>query len=204
MSAHAIALPLASSGLPEADGNKRWGTAFAGVLAFHLVALIIAAQWQGKLVPPQKPEMAIALDLAPMPATGEPTAAPAQAAAAPAQAQPKPPPTDHSGLFPDATRLPGGSCGPDVDDLGRFSRTGCRRHKKDNADPDDETTHRAGLSGTVTNITNPKRERGRMADRHRWAGQGLTQPLQRRSLPRSRHESDVRSRPGRTVHMRNR
>lgn len=88
MSARAIALPLASSGLPEADGNKRWGTAFAGVLAFHLVALIIAAQWQGKLVPPQKPEMAIALDLAPMPATGEPTAAPAQAAAAPAQAQP--------------------------------------------------------------------------------------------------------------------
>ncbi len=80
--------------LVDPQSSRRWRLAGAGVLAFHLGVALIAANWQGERVAPPPRDMAIALDLAPMPASSEPKAAAAPAAAAQPAAMERPAPVE--------------------------------------------------------------------------------------------------------------
>lgn len=80
----ATAFDAATAG---SNDTRRWGTAFAGVLAIHVLVAVLASLWRATS-PPAPPEIAIAVELAAMPSASEPAPA---AAAAPAAAQPQPP-----------------------------------------------------------------------------------------------------------------
>lgn len=81
--------------LLTAQDRGRWGRALVVVLALHVSALAVAVLWRGeRLVEPRREEMAVSLELAPLPAEDkpadpEPTAAPQPAAPQPVE-RPRP------------------------------------------------------------------------------------------------------------------
>jgi len=66
---------MAGQYLADPQQTSRWGTALVAVLAVHLAVAIMAAYWKGAAVVQPKPDMSIALDLAPLPVADEPKAA---------------------------------------------------------------------------------------------------------------------------------
>jgi len=89
----AAALPggVAIDPFGDAQDRRRWGTALAAVLGLHVVAIVIAAQWQ-TVTPPREEDKAIAVELAPLPVADHLAAAASSPAAAPTPVQPVPQP----------------------------------------------------------------------------------------------------------------
>ena len=80
----ALAKPLPID-LADPHGAGRWGKALAGVLALHLAIVMVAVYWQGAKVRSPREEMAVSLDLAPLPIAQDVESPAPEAAAAAAQ-----------------------------------------------------------------------------------------------------------------------